>query len=265
MEDSPRAPWFEVHTENYMGGGKPSRYLEAIRKDYPVALHGVGLSLGSADELDAVHLERLRRAVDRIEPSLVSEHMSWSAVAGAHFVDLLPLPMTEEALEVMCAHVDQVQSYLKRQILIENPSTYVQFTHSTISEWEFISAVAQRTGCGILCDVNNIFVSASNHGWSPAKYLAALPRHAIAEIHLAGHTVKALEDGRCLRVDDHGSHVAAEVWDVYAEAIRRFGAVPTLIEWDTNIPPLEVLLTEAAQADLIANEILRDCAHADAA
>lgn len=265
LESRPSVAWFEVHTENYMGGGKPARYLEAIREDYPLSLHGVGLSLGSADGLDADHLEKVRKTVDWIQPGLVSEHMSWSAVGGTHIIDLLPLPMTEEALEVMCRNVDKAQTYLKRRILVENPSTYMQFTHSTIPEWEFIAAVARRTGCGILCDVNNIFVSASNHGWSPSTYLAALPPDAVAEIHLAGHSVKTLEDGSSLRVDDHGSRVRAEVWPLYAEALRRFGSVPTLIEWDTDVPPLDVLLSEAAQADVIAAGIREGRAHADAA
>lgn len=265
LESRPSVAWFEVHTENYMGGGKPARYLEAIRKDYPISLHGVGLSLGSADGLDADHLEKVRKTVDWIQPGLVSEHMSWSAVGGMHIVDLLPLPMTEEALDVICRNIDEVQTYLKRQILVENPSTYLEFTHSTIPEWEFIAAVARRTGCGILCDVNNIYVSARNHGWSPSQYVAALPPNAVGEIHLAGHTLKTLDDGRSLRIDDHGSRVGIEVWRLYAEALRRFGRIPTLIEWDTNVPPLDVLLSEATQAEVIAVGISGDRAHADVA
>ena len=161
----PAVAWFEVHTENYMGGGPPIRTLETIRRDYPVSLHGVGLSLGSADGLDTAHLERIRQVVRRIEPGLVSEHLSWSIVGGSYLADLLPLSMTEEALDLVCRHVDQTQVFLQRRILIENPSTYLRFKHSTIAEWDFLAAVAQRTGCGILCDVNNIYVSACNHGW----------------------------------------------------------------------------------------------------
>lgn len=245
----PDVAWLEVHTENYMGGGTPARYLETIRRDYPISCHGVGLSLGSAEGLDRRHLEGIRRTVERFEPALVSEHLSWSIVGGHYLADLLPLPMTEEALAVFCRHVDETQDYLRRRILIENPSSYLRYHHSTIPEWEFLAAVADRTGCGILCDVNNIYVSASNHGWDPHAYLAALPSAAIGEIHLAGHTVRPLEHGKVIRIDDHSTRVSAEVWSLYAEALTRFGSVPTLIEWDTNIPALEVLLDEAARAD----------------
>jgi hypothetical protein len=261
----PEVAWLEAHTENYMGGGTSLRYLETIRRDYPLSLHGVGLSLGSAEEIDAAHLERVRRIVERIDPGLVSEHLSWSVVGGAYLADLLPLPMTEEALDVICRHVEQAQACLKRRLLIENPSTYLRFSHSTIPEWEFLARVAERTGCGILCDVNNIYVSACNHGWDAATYLAALPPAAVAEIHLAGHAVKMLDDGQTLRIDDHGSHVAPAVWALYAEALVRFGPVPTLVEWDTNVPPLEVLLGEAARAAVMLREAERECAAADAA
>ncbi|HEY2968980.1 MAG TPA: DUF692 domain-containing protein [Casimicrobiaceae bacterium] len=247
-EAHPDVAWLEVHTENYMGGGSPLAYLDAIRRDYPIALHGVGLSLGSAEGLNLGHLERIRQVVERFEPGLVSEHLSWSVVGGVYLADLLPLPMTEEALAVVCRHVEQTQAFLKRPILIENPSSYLQYLHATIPEWEFIAAVAARTGCGILCDVNNIYVSSSNHGWDPSVYLAALPADAIGEIHLAGHTVRQLETGHTLRIDDHSARVAAEVWTLYEEALARFGARPTLIEWDNNIPPLAVLLDEAAHA-----------------
>ena len=259
----PAVAWLEVHTENYMGGGAPLRYLEAIRRDYPLSLHGVGLSLGSAEEIDAAHLTRVRRVVERIEPGLVSEHMSWSVVGGAYLADLLPLPMTEEALDVVCRHVEQAQACLKRRLLIENPSTYLRFRHSTIPEWEFLARVAERTGCGILCDVNNIYVSARNHGWDAATYLAALPPTAVGEIHLAGHAVKELDDGQTLRIDDHGSRVVPAVWALYAEALARFGPVPTLIEWDTEVPPLEVLLQEATRASSVLEETERE--HAAAA
>lgn len=254
----PEVAWLEAHTENYMGGGTPLRYLEAIRRDYPLSLHGVGLSLGSAEELDAAHLERVRRAVERLDPGLVSEHLSWSLVSGTYLADLLPLPMTEEALAVICRHVDQAQACLKRRLLIENPSTYLRFRHSTIPEWEFLALVAERTGCGILCDVNNIYVSACNHAWDASAYLAALPPSTIGEIHLAGHAVKKLDDGRTLRIDDHGSRVAPEVWALYAEAIARFGPMPTLIEWDTDVPPIEVLLEEAARAAAVLEEAERE-------
>ena len=248
-EERPDVAWFEVHTENYMGGGSAPRYLEAIRRNYPISLHGVGLSLGSAEGLDAAHLARVRSVVERVEPGLVSEHLSWSVSGGTYLADLLPLPMTEEALGIVCRHVDQVQACLKRRILVENPSTYLRFRHSTIPEWEFLAQVAQSTGCGILCDVNNIYVSASNHGWDAMTYLCALPPAAIGEIHLAGHSVRQLEHGRTLHIDDHGARVAPEVWSLYREALKRFGPVPTLIEWDTGVPPLEILMEEAATAE----------------
>jgi uncharacterized protein len=261
LETPPDVAFMEVHTENYIGGGSPIRCLDAVRRDYPVSLHGVGLSLGSAEGLDQAHLDRIRLVAERIEPALMSEHIAWSVSGGTYLADLLPLPMTDEALAVVCRHVDQVQSALKRKILVENPSTYMQFRHSTIPEWEFMAAVAARTGCGILCDINNIFVSAKNHDWDPSAYVAALPPDAIGEIHLAGHSVRELADGGTLRIDDHGSRVIDEVWAPYAEALRRFGPVPTLIEWDTNVPPLEVLVGEARHADALiataSNEALR--------
>jgi uncharacterized protein len=255
----------EVHTENYMGGGTPLRYLDAVRRDYPISLHGVGLSLGSAEGLDLAHLDRIRQVAERIEPALVSEHIAWSVVGGTYLADLLPLPMTEEALTVVCRHVEQTQACLRRRILVENPSTYLAFAHSTIPEWEFIAAVAARTGCGILCDVNNIYVSAHNHGWDASAYLAALPPDMVGEIHLAGHSVCALADGRTLRIDDHGSNVIAEVWALYEEALAFFGPVPTLIEWDNHVPPLGVLLEEAKQASSRLAGALVEARHADAA
>jgi uncharacterized protein (UPF0276 family) len=194
----------------------------------------------------------------------MSEHIAWNVVGGTYLADLLPLPMTEEALEVVCRHVDQTQTYLKRRILVENPSIYVAFGSSIIPEWEFMIAVAASTGCGILCDVNNICVNAHNHGWDASAYIAALPSEAVGEIHLAGHSIKALSDGSTLRVDDHGSRVSEEVWRLYQEALARFGAVPTLIEWDNEIPPLEVLLQEADHAaGFIASA--EGARHADAA
>ncbi len=253
LESRPAAAWFEVHTENYMGGGSAPAYLDAIRCDYPVSLHGTGLSLGSAEGMPA-HLARVQEVVERTEPGLVSEHLSFSVAGGNYLADLLPLPLTEEALEIVCRNVAQVQDHLKRRILVENPSTYLQFRHSTIPEWEFLALVARRTGCGILCDVNNIYVSASNHGWRASAYLAALPPEAVGEIHLAGHSLRQLNDARTLRIDDHGSRVAPDVWALYAEALALFGPVPTLIEWDTNVPPMMVLLEEAAHAAALIDD-----------
>jgi uncharacterized protein (UPF0276 family) len=262
VDDRPDVAWLEIHTENYMGGGTPLRCLEAIRADYPLSCHGVGLSLGSAEKLDHGHLARIRGVIGRFEPDLVSEHLSWSIVGGRYLADLLPLPMTEEALEIVCRHVDQAQTYLGRRILIENPSSYLRYRHSTIPEWEFLAAIARRTGCGILCDVNNIYVSASNHGWDASRYLKALPPLMIGEIHLAGHTVRQLDDGQILRIDDHGSRVAAEVWALYAEALSLFGPVPTLIEWDSNVPSLDVLVEEAARADALLRRVREKGDHA---
>ncbi len=261
----PAVAWLEVHTENYLGGGTAPRYLDAIRRDYPVSCHGVGLSLGSADGLDRSHLERIGRTIERFEPGLVSEHLSWSVVGGHYLADLLPLPMTEEALDIVCGHVDETQNVLRRRILIENPSSYLRYRHSAIPEWEFLAAVADRTGCGILCDVNNIYVSAQNHGWDAAAYLAALPPAAVGEIHLAGHSTRRLDNGATLRIDDHGSRVIPEVWALYAEALKRFGPVPTLIEWDTNIPTLDVLVDEARRAAELLDPVREKATHANAA
>jgi uncharacterized protein (UPF0276 family) len=251
LETQPAVAWLEVHTENYLGGGPSARTLDAVRECYPLSLHGVGMSLGSADGLDFDHLHRVHEAVRRFQPGLVSEHLSWSTVAGNYLADLLPLPLTEEALDIVCRHVDQVQVALGCRLLMENPSTYIQYAHSTIPEWEFLSCLARRTGCGILCDVNNVYVSANNHGWDPQAYLLALPAQAIGEIHLAGHAVRPLESGDRLLIDDHGSTVAEDVWRLYTMALELFGTVPTLVEWDNNVPALEVLLAEARKASAL--------------
>ena len=251
----PRVGFLEVHAENYMGGGPALRALERIRADYPVALHGVGLSLGGADDLDLRHLERLRRLVDRLEPVLVSEHLSWSVVGGAYLNHLLPLPYTEESLAVVGAHVARAQEVLGRRILLENPASYLRFRHSTIAEPDFLDALARATGCGLLCDVNNVHVSAHNLGFDPAAYLDGLDPAAVGEIHLAGHSVNDADDGRTVLVDDHGAPVAPAVWRLYAHALRRLGDRPTLIEWDTNLPALDVLLDEARRADQLAHAV----------
>jgi uncharacterized protein (UPF0276 family) len=247
----PTVAWLEIHAENYMGGGSTLRDLEAIRRDYPLSIHGVGLSLGSADGLDSRHLNRLRALVDQVQPRLVSEHLSWSIAGGTYLNHLLPLPYTPESLAVVAHHLDRVQALLGRRILVENPSSYLRFRHSTIPEAEFLGELVRRTGCGLLCDVNNIYVSARNLGLDADEYLAALPAESIAEIHLAGHSVNDA-DGRPILIDDHGSRVSPAVWALYARAVERFGPTPTLIEWDTDLPPLEVLLEEAATADRIA-------------
>ena len=245
----PKLAFLEVHAENYMAETVALDHLLELRRDYPVSLHGVALSLGSAEDLDCVHLGRFKALIECIEPMLVSEHLAWSAIAGAYLNDLLPLPYTEESLDLFCRHVEEGQEALGRRLLIENPSSYLRYRHSCIPEPEFLTQVARRTGCGILCDVNNIYVSAKNFGFDPITYLDTLPVEAIGEIHLAGH--HAAEDVDIL-IDDHGSRVAEPVWDLHAAALRRFGPVPTLIEWDTNLPALEILLDEVHHAQKLA-------------
>ncbi len=247
LEKRPSLAFLEVHSENFFGeGGQPHWFLGQLRQHYALSLHGVGLSLGTTDELSLTHLSKLKKLIQRYQPSLVSEHLCWGAVSGRHTNDLLPLPYTDEALALMCRHVDQAQTFLGRQILVENVSSYLQFTHSTIPEWQFVAEVARRTGCGLLLDVNNIYVNAVNHGFSAAEYLRAMPTEAVQEIHLAGFD----DNGQCL-IDTHGKKVSDEVWKLYAEAIALIGAKPTLIEWDADIPPLDILLGEARHADEI--------------
>ncbi len=240
--------WFEAHPENYMCDGGPAlRYLEAIRTDHPLSLHGVSLSLGSADGVNRDWLAGMRTLIDRYEPALVSEHLSWSTVDGVYFNDLLPLPYTEESLALVATHIDEVQETLGRRFLIENPSTYLTFRHSTIDEAEFLSALVARTGCGLLVDVNNLYVNARNHGIDPVAWLREVPADAVGEFHLAGHAVNRFEDGEIL-IDDHGSAVTDNVWALYESALRIIGNRPTLIEWDTDIPPLGILQGEARKA-----------------
>ena len=246
----PQLGFLEVHAENYMAETAALDRLVELRRDYPVSVHGVALSLGSAEQLDRVHLGRLMALIERVEPMLISEHLAWSAIGGNYLNDLLPLPYTEESLDVFCQHVGEAQETLGRRLLIENPSSYLRFRHSTIPETEFLTETARRTGCGILCDVNNIYVSANNFRFDPVAYLDSLPADVIGEIHLAGH--HAAEDADIL-IDDHGSRVAPPVWELYTAALKRFGPVPTLIEWDTNLPALDVLLDEARHAQELAN------------
>lgn len=244
----PGIGWVEAHAENYMGRGIPFHYLAKIRERLPVSLHGVGLSIGSADGIDPAHLDRLKDLADAIEPVFVSEHLSWSVVDGAYLNDLLPLPLTEEMLGHVARQVDQVQTRLRRRVLIENPSTYLRYTHSTLGEGPFLAELARRTGCGLLCDVNNLHVVDRNHGSDPLAFLDALPEGAVGEIHLAGHHVAEHGDLTIL-IDDHGAPVAEPVWALYAEAVRRFPHAATLVEWDTRIPSLTRLAAEALEAD----------------
>jgi uncharacterized protein (UPF0276 family) len=257
----PVVGWFEVHAENYMRSGPAAAALLEVRRDYPLSLHGVGLSLGTAEGLDPTHLQALKDLVERCEPLLVSEHLAWSTSGGIYLNDLLPLPLTEETLAVVCRNVVLMQETLARRVLIENPSSYLRFRHSTIPEAEFLAELAERTGCGLLCDVNNIFVSAANFGEDAAAYLAALPSEVVGEIHLAGHFVTE-RSGRRLLIDDHGAAVSEEVWALYRLALERFGMVPTLIEWDKNLPPWGVLLAEARRAERVAEAALAADAHA---
>ena len=250
IDSGPDIGWVEVHSENYFGdGGQPHHFLERIRADYPLSLHGVGLGLGSSDPLDLEHVRKLGRLIERYEPGLVSEHLCWSAAGGRHLNDLLPLPYTEEALDHVCERIDALQRFLGRQVLIENVSSYLEFHHSTIPEWEFLAEVAHRSGCAILLDVNNVYVNAVNHGFDARAYLAAMPADAVQEVHLAGFDAS----GPCL-IDTHGTPVAREVWSLYRDAIARLGPRPTLIEWDTDIPPLDVLIAEAGKAEAILRE-----------
>jgi uncharacterized protein (UPF0276 family) len=236
----------EVHAENYMFESAALDQLLNLRSDYAVSLHGVALSLGSAEELDRDHLARFKALIERVEPILVSEHLAWSAIDGVYLNDLLPLPYTEESLELFCLHVEEAQDRLGRRLLIENPSSYLRYCTSSIPESDFLVEITRRAGCGILCDLNNLYVSARNLRFDPFAYLERLPAEAIGEIHLAGH--HAADDVDVL-IDDHGDRVAEPVWELYAEALRRFGPVPTLIEWDTNLPALELLLQEALRAE----------------
>jgi uncharacterized protein (UPF0276 family) len=252
VEDKPALDFIEVHSENYFGdGGRDLHVLATLCRDYPVSLHGVGLALGSAGGLADEHLARLQRLVECIEPALVSEHLCWGAYenAGAarHWNDLLPLPYTDEALDLMTARVDQVQQVLKRRILIENISTYVEFSETHLGELEFLDALASRTGCGVLLDLNNLYVNAVNHGGDALRELQSLKPAHVGEIHLAGHFTGA----DCL-IDDHGSRVCEAVWKLYQTYVAQHGAAPTLIEWDTALPAIDVLLDEAARARAIA-------------
>lgn len=248
----PAVALLEVHAENYLHDGPALRTLERLRCDYPVSVHGVGMSLGTAGGVDRAHLARIRALVQRLDPVFVSEHVSWSIVGRAYLNHLLPLPLTDEALDTLVANVDAAQDVLGRPLLLENPSSYLAFRHSTMTEPELLTALVRRTGAGLLCDVNNVHVSAHNLGFDAAAYLDALPADAIAEFHLAGHAVNDA-DGRAVLIDDHGSRVSAAVWRLYRHAIARVGAAPTVVEWDTALPPLAVLLGEATTAAAVAD------------
>jgi len=251
LTSRPAVGWLEVHSENYFAdGGRAVAELEQVRCDYPLSLHGVGLSLGSSDPLDMEHLVKLRRAVQRFSPALVSEHLCWTSVDGNHLHDLLPLPYTEEALHHVTSRITAVQEYLGRQILVENVSSYLEFEHSSMPEWEFLREAAVRSGCGILLDVNNIYVSAVNHGFDAYTYIDSIPARDVQEIHLAGHTRRDI-DGVVLLIDTHSAPVADAVWELYSYTLDVTGPKPTLIEWDSELPELKALLDEAAKADAV--------------
>lgn len=252
LQTLPEIGWFEVHPENYMGsGGPPHHFLTEIRQNYPLSLHGVGLSIGGDGPLDRDHLARFKALVDRYQPALVSEHLAWSTHDTAFFNDLLPLPYTPDTLRRIVEHVDQMQTHLKRQVLIENPATYLLFSDSTIDEVDFLDELAQKSGCGLLLDVNNVFVSASNHGGDANDYLARFPMHRVGEIHLAGHDQQPDDDGGTVLIDTHDRRVADPVWDLFAQAISSAGPRPTLVEWDGNIPEWPVLHGQARRAQSV--------------
>jgi uncharacterized protein (UPF0276 family) len=252
LQDRPALGFFEIHAENYMGeGGPPHRRLEAIRSNYPLSLHGVGLSIGSPRPLDREHLTRLATLARRYQPGLFSEHLAWSSHNEGYLNDLLPLPYTAETLSAVCAHVDQVQEAMGRRMLLENPSTYVLFRESTMSETDFIAEIAARTGCGLLLDVNNVLVCATNHGFDPEDYLDAFPLRHVGEIHLAGFAEARDDLGYPLLIDAHDSPVREAVWGLYRDVIERTGPVPTLIEWDNDVPEWSRLLGEAHRAEQV--------------
>lgn len=255
LEQRPDVAWLEVHSENYFGeGGKPLHILEQLRQHYPISLHGVSLSLGSADELNWNHLKKLRDLIQRIDACLISDHLSWSSINGHYLHDLLPLPYTEEALEHISTRIQQVQDFLHRQILIENISSYVQFEHSTLSEQDFLCEVVKKSGCGILLDINNIYVTATNLGVDPKAFIYSMPANQVQEIHLAGHSTTVIQ-GKEVLIDSHNCKIIPEVWDLYRTAIQHLGRKPTIIEWDSDLPALEELCLEANQAETIMREL----------
>ncbi|MEZ5670191.1 MAG: DUF692 domain-containing protein [Alphaproteobacteria bacterium] len=256
-QTAPAVSWVEVHSENFFGdGGAPLRLLDRVRRNHPVSLHGVGLSLGSAERPDPGHLRKVAAVAERYQPGLVSEHAAWAGSGGVYLNDLLPLPYTEEALDVLCRNIAIAQDALGRPLLMENPSTYLRFAESTIPEWEFMAELPRRTGCGLLLDVNNIVVSCLNHGYDAAAYLDAIDPATVGEIHIAGHSTLEI-DGAALRIDDHASAPPTAVWDLLDRALRRCGPVPVLLEWDQAIPPLQRLVDEAAGAQAAIDRLAR--------
>ena len=245
LEQKPDIDWLEVHSENFFGAGRARQYLLNIRKHYPISLHGVGLSLGSATELCLNHLTRLKQLIETVDPFLVSEHLSWSTQGNTYYPDLLPMPYTDESLTIIASHIQQAQDFLKRPLLIENPSSYITYKESSWEEAEFLNELLKRTGAFCLLDVNNVFVSAMNHGWNPIHYIQQINPVFVREIHLSGHSSRQIENV-LLRIDSHDQPVCPDVWDLYKKTMGLIGEkIPTLLEWDDSIPPLPNLIAEA--------------------
>ncbi len=247
IDNPPNLGWLEIHPENYFGGGLHRHYLRQIRQDFPVSMHGVGLSLGSDQGVDTDHLRQFKELIDIFDPFIVSDHVSWSASGNAHLNDLLPLPYNNETLNRLCENIDSTQTYFGRKILVENPSTYLSFRGNEMTEYEFLNLICDRTGCGVLLDVNNIYVQSHNHGIDPIEYIDNINANNVGEMHLAGHIERPVGDNKIL-IDSHNQLVRNEVWDLYSYAIGKIGSVPTLIEWDQDFPPLDVLIEEASRA-----------------
>ncbi|MFP4098605.1 MAG: DUF692 domain-containing protein [Alphaproteobacteria bacterium] len=250
LEEKPDIGWIEVHPETYFGGGERRHYLARARELYPLSLHAVGLSLGSDQAVDENHMRQIKELVNIYEPFQISDHVSWSASGNAHLNDLLPLPYTQETLQRLCDNIERVQEYFGRAILVENPSTYISFSADEMTEYEFMNRISQKTGCGILLDINNIYVQSVNHGIDPYHYLDSIKQKPVKEMHLAGHTECKFDDGTLL-VDTHDQPVSDAVWALYKHAVKRFGSVPTLIEWDGDLPSLSKLIADADQAQYI--------------
>jgi len=258
INDDSAVDWFEVVSENFMvSGGRPLQVLEKVRERYPIVLHGVSMSLGSVDPLNHDYLGRLRDLARRFEPAWVSDHLCWTGVGGKNLHDLLPLPYTEEAVTWVARRIRQVQETLERTILIENVSSYMTFVHSTMSEWDFLSSVAQEADCGILLDINNIYVSAFNHGFAPEHYIESVPAERVVQYHLAGHSDRGTH-----LLDTHDHPVCAKVWSLYEQAVRRFGDVSTLVEWDDNIPEFATLETTTSEARARYESVAQDAGNA---
>ncbi|WP_250515550.1 DUF692 domain-containing protein [Caballeronia sp. INDeC2] len=266
IETSPDVGFFEIHAENYMGaGGPPHRYLSAVRERYPLSLHGVGLSIGSDRPLDRAHLRRLETLIARYAPALFSEHLAWSSHDAGFFNDLLPVPYTTRTLQRVCAHIDEIQDTLGVRMLLENPSTYLAFAESTYAETEFIAEIVRRTGCGLLLDINNVFVSSVNGMEDPFAYIDAFPLEAVRQIHLAGHAREADERDRPLLIDTHDRAIDETVWTLFAHAIARTGPLPTLIEWDARVPAWPTLKAQAERADTIMSALASESLNLTAA